>query len=96
MADDTYAAYLAHRATGLAIPSGTYNSGLKVLWGDKVRSMSANNINPISIADIMNGTGLAGTSLADREMVWLTTRGAPGATSIADKRMYLVANALMP
>jgi hypothetical protein len=58
--------------------------------------MSANNINPISIADIMNGTGLAGTSLADREMVWLTTRGAPGATSIADKRMYLVANALMP
>jgi len=95
VADDTYAAYLAHRATGLAIPKNTHDSGLKVLWGDKVRAMSAGNINAATIADLRAGyTGTTGT-LAEKEKFWLASRGAPAGT-IADMRVYSVLNALMP
>jgi len=92
----TYAEYLANRATGLAIPSKTFNSGLKVLWGDKVRGMSAVNINAATISDIEIGYNAAvpGT-LADEERQWLLSRGAPAGT-IADMRYYCCNNALMP
>lgn len=96
MAATTYAEWLAQRATGLAIPYGTYNQGLKVLWGDKVRGMSANNINAATIADLQLGYAPAvpGTRM-DEERQWLLGRGAPAGT-IADMRQYCVLNSLMP
>lgn len=95
----TNAEYLKGLTTALAIPSGTYNAGLKILWGEKVESLGAAGINASTPQDILKAllAFAPGGTIMEKEMAWLAARGAPAAlTTLADRRSYCVNNALMP
>lgn len=96
MAATTFAEYLAQRATGLAIANGTYDSGMRVMWGDKIRGMGAGGINAVTTSDIIAGWAGGSGTIAERERTyWTVNKGVPAGT-IADMRQYAVANSLTP
>lgn len=92
---DTWGGYLAQLNTGIAIGKGTYASGTKILWGDKVMSMGPSGINAITMADLTMLLPFSKKTIVEEEMAWLAARGAPPGT-LGDMRYYLVKNNLMP
>jgi hypothetical protein len=94
MAAGTYAEYLVALTSSQGVPQGTYNHGLKILYGEKIFSMTAAQINAERVDDLINLLPGAGTN-ADDERAWLIARGAPVGT-IADMRQFLVLNSMMP